>query len=331
MPPQANYQSPYLYDFTHISGRGMGIRANHYLRRGSRIITDTPLFTIPNYATDPAAVTSHVTKALKGKSKDEQRMFLSLFNAYPQDYMPFYGIIKTNSLPLGPDSEDAGLFLTCARLNHSCAPNANHTWNSETGKETVHAIRDILRGEEVTICYLGSDKACKDRAGRRKELATVFKFECRCPVCTLPPEQSLESDKRRAEIERLDGIIGQENVLMLEASMALDCCRTMLKLMDQERIYDKRVARTYYDAFQICIANGDAARASVFARRSVQERMVCEGPDAAGLEEHRRFIENPQSHRLFGLSDKWQTKIEDIRDHQDQEEFNVWLWKRADG
>jgi hypothetical protein len=309
----------------------MGIKANHYIRRGSRIISDIPLFTIPNYTADPAAVTSYVTKALKDKSKDEQRMFLSLFNAYPKDYMPFYGIIKTNALPLGPDSEDAGLFLTCARLNHSCAPNANHTWNSDTGKETVHAIRDILRGEEVTICYLGSDKACRNREGRRKELAAVFKFECRCPVCQLPPEHSLASDKWRVEIVSLDGIIGQENVLMLDAPMALNSCRTMLKLMDQERIYDKRVARTYYDAFQICIANGDIARASVFARRSVQERMICEGPDAVGLEEQKRFIEDPQSHRLAGLSNKWQTKIEDIRDYQDQEEFNVWLWKRADG
>ncbi|PUU75000.1 hypothetical protein B9Z19DRAFT_1067790 [Tuber borchii] len=330
MPPQSHAQSPYLYSFTHVPGKGMGIVANYYIRRGTRIISDAPLFKIPNYTSDPAAVTTHVTKELKGKSKDEQRMFLSLFNAYPKDYMPFYGITKTNALPLGPDSEHAGLFLTVARLNHSCSPNASHAWNSNTGTETIHAIRDILRGEEVTICYIGSDKSCRDREGRRKELAAVFKFECHCTVCDLAPEQSLASDKRRAEIEKLDEIVGQGDLLMLHAATALNNCRTMLHLMDEERIYDKRVSGIYYDAFQICIANGDVARASAFARRTVEERMLCEGPDAVGLEDQKALIDNPQNHKLAGLSNVWKTGLEDIREYDDQEEFNVWLWKRAD-
>ncbi|CUS14257.1 unnamed protein product, partial [Tuber aestivum] len=293
-----------LYSFTHVPGKGMGIVANYYIRRGTRIISDAPLFKIPNYTSDQAAITSYVTKELKGKTKDEQRMFLSLFNAYPGEYMPFYGITKTNALPLGPDSEDAGLFLTVARLNHSCSPNANHTWNSNTGTETIHAIRDILRGEEITICYIGSDKSCRDREGRRKD------------------------DKRRVEIEKLDEIVGQGDLLLLNASTALKSCRTMLRLMDEDRIYDKRVSRIYYDAFQICIANGDVARASAFARKTVEERVLCEGPDAVGLGDQKAFIENPQSHRLAGLSNIWKTGLGDIREYDDQEEFNVWLWKR---
>lgn len=39
----------------------------------------------------------------------------------------------------------------------------------------------------------------------------------------------------------------------------------LLRLLGEEDIIDARVPRLYYDAFQVAIANGDQARARVFA------------------------------------------------------------------
>ncbi|KAK1754161.1 hypothetical protein QBC47DRAFT_403548 [Echria macrotheca] len=40
------------------------------------------------------------------------------------------------------------------------------------------------------------------------------------------------------------------------------------------------VPRVYYDAFQVAIANGDQARANVFAERWYASRVVIEGEDS---------------------------------------------------
>ena len=40
-------------------------------------------------------------------------------------------------------------------------------------------------------------------------------------------------------------------------------------------------ARLQYDAFQVAVAHGDIARASIFAQRAYQARMVCEGEDSS--------------------------------------------------
>lgn len=41
-------------------------------------------------------------------------------------------------------------------LNHSCAPNAEHSVDPATLDVTVTAAADIAKGEEVTVSYLSS-------------------------------------------------------------------------------------------------------------------------------------------------------------------------------
>jgi len=47
----------------------------------------------------------------------------------------------------------------------------------------------------------------------------------------------------------------------------------LLRLLGEEDIIDARVPRLYYDAFQVAIANGDQARARVFAQRAHAARV----------------------------------------------------------
>lgn len=318
-----------MYDVMFVPGCGKGVIARTYIPRGTRIISEAPLFSISNFAqTSLQDIVAYVTTILKQLPKDDQRGFLGLHNAFIRQASPFYGIVRTNSLPFGPDSPELGLFLTCARLNHSCSPNANHSWNSETKMENVHAIRDIDPGEEITICYQSAQSSHQDRASRQDELLKMFGFECHCMICDLPEDESLESDQRRHEIDQLDRIIGSGDLLMYDGPKALGACRTIIEHLEDEGIQDMRVARAYYDSFQICVSNGDIARASVFARKHIEEMMVCEGDDAPGLKERQAFVENPGSHRLAGVSNQWESKLED-RARSDHADFEGWLWRRA--
>ncbi len=119
--------------------------------KGKRILCEKPLFTTPNMSPRSVMEGNIVTK-LKALSKTEQRQFLSLHNNFHGQY-PFSGIVKTNALPCGPDSVMGGVYPTICLINHSCLPNAHHNWNSDERCETIHAIRYIKAGEEITISY----------------------------------------------------------------------------------------------------------------------------------------------------------------------------------
>ena len=66
--------------------------------------------------------------------------------------------------PTGPEPEKMiriyqnnvfadGLFLTCARMNHSCKPAVQMSSDDEVETE-VRALRAIKTGEEITVSYL---------------------------------------------------------------------------------------------------------------------------------------------------------------------------------
>lgn len=95
-----------------------------------------------------------------------------------------------------------------------------------------------------------------------------FDFECTCKLCSLPPNQRRQNDRRLTEIARLDEMIG-DGIRVLHTPFAcLRDAHTLLRLLEGEHIDKAMIARLYYDAFQIVIANGDQARAKVFAERA---------------------------------------------------------------
>jgi hypothetical protein len=148
-------------------------------------------------------------KKVKALSKDQQRQYLSLHNNHSGGNV-FSGIFRTNALPCGSGSAIGGVYPTICLINHSCNSNTHHSWNIMTSSETIHALRDIKAGEEITICY-GEPKAF---SARRAELRASFGFDCDCSLCSLPHAEIQESDARRIRIERLDEAIGDPGRVM---------------------------------------------------------------------------------------------------------------------
>ena len=91
-----------------------------------------------------------------------------------------------------------------------------------------------------------------------------------------------------------------------------DClagCHSLLQILEEE--YNSGagalIARLYYDAFQISITHGDQARASLFAERGYELRVICEGEDSPETRKMKKLMENPAGHRNFGASTRWKT------------------------
>lgn len=314
-----------LFSIQPVPNKGKGLVARFNIGKGKRILSEKPLLTTSNLS-PMSLMESNIAVKLQALSKTEKRQFLSLHNNFPGKH-PFSGIVKTNALPCGTDSVIGGVYPTICLINHSCLPNAHNSWNSDAKCETIHAIRFIKAGEEITISY--------DKGGpydsRSAHLKNAFGFDCNCSLCILPLADLQASDARRRQIQLLDEAIGDPERVMKRPEESLADCHSLLQVLEEEYkgSAGALIARLYYDAFQISITHGDQARASAFAERGFRSRVVCEGEDSPETRQIKCLIENPAGHRNFGASNRWKTAKGLIPKGLDTDGFEKWLWRQG--
>jgi hypothetical protein len=74
-----------------------------------------------------------------------------------------------------------GLYTKAAAINHSCDPNCCQTFNiSSSATLSIRAIKDIKKGEEVTIAYIDVGRPTW---WRKNELFLSYGFYCSCSRC----------------------------------------------------------------------------------------------------------------------------------------------------
>lgn len=315
------------YEVRETINRGRGLFARKDVAEGARIIVEKPLLLVT--VGDSQTMTTEMTLGLRALPREKQRQFLSLHNAHHRrERHPFLGIFFTNALVCGTACQGA-ICATLSLVNHSCVPNAHATWHREKEQATVHAIRPIRAGEEITISY--TKMMPYDQ--RHEHLTFRFRFTCDCPVCSLPQPARAESDRRRARITQLDGNIGVASRVQRDRKGALDDCAELEQLLFEEfggKPDHAVLARLYNDAFQVVIAHGDRARASVFAARAYKERVLSAGEDSVVAREwQRRAEEDPGSHPSFKLySSAWNTPTALVPEGLNEADFRAWLFRQ---
>ncbi|KAG5793906.1 hypothetical protein H9Q69_007023 [Fusarium xylarioides] len=295
-----------LLEVRDIPGKGRGLIAKVDIPAGTRILCEKPLLVAST--TIPGDLEATAAPRLKALPKSQQREFLSLHNNFPGKD-PFSGIIRTNALPCGPGSIVGGVYPTICLINHSCLPNSHNNWNSEAGHETIHAIRPIKAGEEITIFYGEGGPSNV----RRPMLKNSFGFDCACSLCSLPPLQLEASDDHRVRIQQLGTSIKNAFTMKDNPEANLKACLSLLHTLQEEYgvCVAPHSARLYYDAFQIAIAHGDVGRATTFADRSYQARVICEGEDSPETLKMKSLVMGPETHNNFGaLSLRWKSNYD---------------------
>lgn len=314
-----------LFEVTKIPGRGKGLVAKVNILKGTRILCEAPLLVVEYMKPQPLHET--IARKLKMLSKNEQRQFLSLHNNFPGQYA-FAGIVKTNALPCGSGS-NGGIFLKACLINHSCIPNSHYSWNREAQHGTVHVVKSIPAGEEITISY-EDNLSSKERW---MKLQDSFGFQCRCELCTRSARELTTSDERRSQIKELDDIIGNPFVISREPLKRLAACSILLHIIEEEYgdAATALLARLYYDAFEISAGHGDEARSSTFAERAYLARVECEGEDSPITQKVKVFMQDPTAFSFFGAdSEEWSTTKAERPKELDAASFEKWLWRLPD-
>ncbi|KAK0654959.1 hypothetical protein B0T16DRAFT_486650 [Cercophora newfieldiana] len=316
-----------LYHIQPLPGKGQGMVATAKIPKGTRILCESPTVKMPGNPRDSAGaalLNTIIAQQLASLPIQARTRFHALHNKWGSEFPAAVGIAKTNALPLGHNSREAGIFLEASRINHSCRNNAENTWNHRLDKLTIHAIRDIEPGEEITISYVDGFLRYDERHAR---LHSAFGFRCVCERCAATPAERKKSDERLRRLVSLEEEIGDGMGIVMTPVSCLRKTHEMLNLLGQEGIGGSTIPRVYYDAFQVAIANGDQARAKVLAVRWYESRVMVEGADSEDAVKAKALMERPSSHRLFGTTMKWKQAVGKVPRGLSEEAFESWLWR----
>ncbi|EFQ30950.1 SET domain-containing protein 5 [Colletotrichum graminicola M1.001] len=207
-----------LWEVRPSPGKGLGVFALQTIHAGTRILDESPLFTI-----DPgslvsgqgfsfAAIAVAVDEAFAALNATARAEFLSCPEhrnlddeadaAWSREALVF----RTNAYTMPGGT--VGIFPRVAKVNHSCRPNAGAATVGGGGsgdegpaRRIVYAARDIRTGEEVTVTYAPLAQTTDERRARLAQ----WGFTCDCAAC-----ETRDDDEQRVEMRRLMGVIEAE-------------------------------------------------------------------------------------------------------------------------
>ncbi|TGO26345.1 hypothetical protein BPAE_0061g00170 [Botrytis paeoniae] len=178
------------YALQDVSGKVEGLVATQDIPKGTQVIEERPIMTRPKRAPTGFSLRGQ----FNALNTQQQQAFMSLKNVHPYKNADErdLGIFKTNGSSYASDDE-GGLFIEACRINHACDNNTSSNWNTNIQKHTIHTLRDIQEGEEITIDYLGSRPL--PREFRHQVLQDKSRFLCSCNLCALPAAESRHTDR----------------------------------------------------------------------------------------------------------------------------------------
>ena len=193
---------------TEVEGKGRGLVAARDIKAGELIIKEGPMIKLAalpsGSAPDPDYLHS-LMKQIEDFPEEAKKQFYKLktlpelekllvglgslsLGAGRKEWM----IFKSNGHITDIIGTDAMLYLNTALVNHSCAPNAfsgpvKPGADVDQSQEILEtrAIKDIPKGEEVTITYFRDLMGLGSSSQERKmNIERKHCFDCKCDVCS---------------------------------------------------------------------------------------------------------------------------------------------------
>ncbi|RMD43811.1 hypothetical protein DV735_g1305, partial [Chaetothyriales sp. CBS 134920] len=326
--------------------KGFGIFARHRIARGSRILSERPLLLVKHNEINILGAASRLSKAEldtllalsvnKAKRDSVWNLVDVLFQSaqlplskkgrrsirQKRDILAcFYNNNFALSVSLSHRDDGVtttaaarGVFPTIARLNHSCIPNAqgNFNRNVDEGSFTIHALREIAAGEEITVSYLHDELASHEE--RQHWLHQVYGFWCQCGICSGGDEAHRSHRRRerlRDELSRAFapntpllsdslGLSGPSNVAGAGDGAKMDFEKSQrlvnltIETYEQEGLVGAELASLYGVAASLADSAGDHGEAMRLGARSMELERDATGEDSPLYQMRRRSFENLQ-------------------------------------
>jgi hypothetical protein len=217
--------SSYIFSSFQIGSSGNGIGQGGFalenIASGDRILAEAPLvsFVVPDRKKIRGAEMAALLKKSIGELDEVRTAAFFALTQLPDgniaglmhSFEAAFGIWMTNAYPTTNGASEGGdgqaVFEQICRLNHACHPNAVLSWNAELGVQTMHAVTDIRKGDELTVAYWDDEGACMTRSERQQLAHERFSFICECATCQLTGVALDRSDDHHRKAKVLIGLI----------------------------------------------------------------------------------------------------------------------------
>lgn len=191
----------YNFSLRPSPGNGLGLFANEDIPKGNILIIERPALVlalvhgelIKRKQANPEKTWDYIkADYLQGElerlPKPKQGEIWSLSNHTENSKeFPLLSIFRTNSFGFSEHEGLSGVYVFCARINHSCDPNCS--WDVSRIPESndqrdrvirITTIQELKSGDELTITYTTHKNRVEER---QTELLKAYGFKCRCSRC----------------------------------------------------------------------------------------------------------------------------------------------------
>ncbi|XP_063678957.1 N-lysine methyltransferase SMYD2-like [Bolinopsis microptera] len=232
------------FEIKESSGKGLGLFATCDLNIGDLIVRENPILYFDAGHTSDDILSDNYSIMLPGSetfkeayealSREKKDLVLDLTqdsssNEVEEEWKKAMRVFGTNCIAVDDDEakNDAALYATIARINHSCSPNAEWCFmETVRADKEVRAIKRIKKGEEVVADYI-ADNDFLTYLERKKILSMKWNFECVCSICT---SDHATDDAMRTKLKRLHNEIpyyARKFELKSAINAALEKCRIL--------------------------------------------------------------------------------------------------------
>lgn len=286
-----------MFRVSHAGAKGFGVFATRPIVRGTRIIADKILLSIDNRDTSVLRAASRLNSEdfngllslsmNNAKQKSLSYLATAVWGSFPSlgsvtQSRDLLNIFYNNNFALSGQSGKRAVFLTVARLNHSCIPNAQGNLNTALpgSQFTIHALREIAAGEEITISYLHDELGI--RSMRQKVLKDGYGFECACEICRASGSggRHERSHQRRLKIQQLLADFSTQQSATGATSREFDLTKAVIETYEEEGLAGRELASLYFAAAGLATELGYSKEASTLGARGLQVEKDAVGMDS---------------------------------------------------
>ncbi|GAB7340229.1 hypothetical protein MBLNU457_6694t1 [Dothideomycetes sp. NU457] len=142
----------------------------------------------------------------------------------------------------GNSTNGNGLFEEIWKVNHSCRPNAVATWNEETQRMNLHALRTIRPDKEIFISY--APWKLLDFDSRDRWLRSYSYFDCKCKYCREP--RAAKSMAKRKTLRDLELDCDAKRRTLTKAPEKKVQKELLKTIEEYHRLYELHIGKDVY-------------------------------------------------------------------------------------
>lgn len=303
---ESEVEKELLFEVQDRPGRGACLIAKRKIAIGMRILAEHPLISLAKAEEDDQDIIKREYYLL---DKRTRRQYQDLFDA-EKSRMKFYAsIYYSNCYNCDGYRSNGGscIGLYASRINHSCIPNVQFSFDEENNLMLFHATKAIAAGKEILSNY---DQTIFETSKKRQRLQNLhYGFLCTCEACEPKTEFWAKSDERRLEMiqarkdireaeRRYDHALksttedSNSEAVNADSSIPRESLITLTNLLIKEGLTGLTLANTYRSLAKWLKRIDDVTEAVTWKRKELEICINCFGSGSKRVHEVRNDIDS---------------------------------------